>query len=322
MNIPLPNWLRAQHPIQQRETARYRRLWLWQVLRWGVLPVLTFVLFVPVLFVALSLAFQIVDSLNSTYAYLDPVLPIILLFLIVFAASAILDLFLALLSLIGGALTIAPERQNQTWESLRLTTLAPAHVINAKIAAVMRQLSPIMLFAFALRVAIVVAGIGLILIPIRLFWADTVSNFNSAVPTTPTSPADWEALSIALLGALSFLVSLVLWVIAPLWRPLYNVLLATLASSFTRSLTSAVGVAFGIQIVVSIIVTAVNQQLGIFGLVLSLTVGVAGTTSDTIGIIFTLLISIVITLVSLLGQIGLALLAGWYTGRRAEQLLN
>lgn len=319
MNIPLPNWLRTNHPIQQRESARYNRLWLWQVLRWGVMPVLTFVLFVPVLFVVLSLAIQIVDSLNSSFAYLDLVLPIMLLFVTVFAASAILDLLLALLSLIGGALTIAPERQNQTWESLRLTTLAPAHVINAKIAAVMRQLSPVMLFAFILRVAIVIAGVGLILIPIRLFWADTVSTFNSAVPT---NPADWEEVSIALLGLLSFLISLVLWVIAPLWRPLYSVLLATLASSFTRSLTAAVGLAFGIQIVVSIIVTALNQQLGIFGLVLGLSFGAGAFAKDTIGIIFTLLISIVITVVSLLGQIGLALLAGWYTGRRAEQLLN
>lgn len=107
-----------------------------------------------------------------------------------FTAELLYMAFLLVLSvflLCAGALTIAPERDRQTWESLIVAPFGVPSIVRAK------------LFARILRCA----GFLLILVPFFVAWAYEVLTINGVGPADPKSPLRDTRLTIYLcwLGA-------------------------------------------------------------------------------------------------------------------------
>ncbi|HKZ68868.1 MAG TPA: hypothetical protein VJ020_02250 [Anaerolineales bacterium] len=156
-----PAWTSANHPVARRELKqwfKHRRSlrWLW----------LLFIL--PPLCGPASLVTTLLAVYNLS-APIEDIPPEALGFSIsgafvlgLWGLQAFLGWGVGLFAAIGTATTVAHERETLNWPLLRITTLSTAEIVLAKITALLRWLSPPVLFLAGLRILTVVGTLAFI----------------------------------------------------------------------------------------------------------------------------------------------------------------
>ena len=246
-----PAWIQATHPLYRREHQRWSRLTVWQNMRWGCLPLIVILMAPP----ALCMLVLIGDELLT-----EPILPGTLFIGIVIALQWLVSGLITIMGTIGGALTIAPEREAQTWELLRLTTLRTTEIIGSKVSAVLSQLWPLILIVIGLRMlaigltydlTIMESGRALAPTIIETLKADGVNGLSDIISEL-RQLGTLSAGSLLLIGLYTIIVFIIAlnWVLGSVWRTVYAVLIGTLASSFVRSANAAIAMAFGLQFMI------------------------------------------------------------------------
>lgn len=247
-----PSWASPSHPIAQRERQAWQRRWPWQVARIGCLPATVLVLLVPS---ACGIVFALQEFAS------DPALFLLTVFFGIGVAQFVLAAFTGLLALIGGALTVAPERAQGNWELLRLTPFTPEQIVAAKVAALLRQLAPLMAGVIIMRVLLAFALIVILL----LFLIFDGTNGTPASLLMVLRELFVLAPSETTLGLTATLVlgpvSAVAWLATLIWRVVQNAIVGTLASSFTRSASAAIAVAVALQYGTNIVIGGIVQQI-------------------------------------------------------------
>ena len=149
--MKLPGWLSSRHPIVRRDLAQWRTRrkalnWLWLLFAIPPLcgPVLTIVSLLSLI------------NFSSSLSDLPPEFwPFAIVFGIIaglWGLQWFLGLGITLFAVIGSAVGIAHERETSNWPMIRLTTLSAYEIVNAKIIAILRWLSPPVIAVLGLRV--------------------------------------------------------------------------------------------------------------------------------------------------------------------------
>jgi len=164
-----------------------------------------------------------------------------------------------------GATLISRERECQSWTFLRLTTLTSVEIVGGKLAAVLHSLAWPLLFALALRLLVLAAGLvtallaagasGVTLDQLLVLWNELVQN----------NP-DANALALQVSTLISVPIGLAYWLLEPYFGVLYAASVGLAASTLARSRGIAIVLTVAIHLGLGLGLYAPAQQMMSLGL--------------------------------------------------------
>jgi hypothetical protein len=218
-----PRWASVNHPITRRELQqwfRHRRALRWLWLLFILPPLCGPASLVVTLLVVYHLSTPYEDIPPEVWGFAISGAVVIGLW----GLQAFLGWGVGLFAAIGSATTVAHERETLNWPLLRITTLHASEIVLAKIAALLRWLSPSVLLLVGLRTLTVIGTLAFI-----FFWNKDIFSF----------PADvWGGLT-----ALT-LIFLPICITTTFTDLIYNFAIGLFASTILR--TSAGSLAIGL----------------------------------------------------------------------------